>query len=156
MFEVENVKDFLNKRFGWLTPEGDLLVCAMHNHYAVLGEKYRTRYRELVDQHEATMTDILYSEQSDLSDDEYYHPAMHRFDPQNDAARDLENELYGEGYLRLGILMINALPVLDVYGSRFGVEKHKTGIDFLFDVGDFDRVLVTVPGSLKAKVFRNR
>lgn len=154
MFEVETVKDLLAKRFGWLTPEGVLLVCSLHHHYAVLGEKYRDRYRTLVEEHTTSMYSQLDAEQADLAEDEYYHPAMHRFDPENDAARDLEQELYGEGFLRLGIMKVTGKgDALEVYGLQVGIDKNFRGIEFLFDVGDFDRVLWNEPhgyGSRKA------
>ena len=144
MIELETLKDFMTRRYGWLSPDGDLVVCSMYHHYEALGSEYSERYKELVDHYTEEMHSILDDEQSSLEEDEYYHPSMHRFNPHSDAADDLEKELYGKGYLRLGFFFERKKSSsMEAYGLESGIERHREVLKFIFEMCDLEKVIWT-------------
>lgn len=153
------MKLFLQTKFGWITPTGSLIACTMYNHYAALGDRYRARYRELCDHYTEEMHNILYAEQQ--NSDDYYHPAMHRFDPENDAARDLEKEIYGEGYVRLGCYKSGGKKIVELMCKESSLDKNKEAIDMIYEIGEFDRLIWTNSSSdrwtrAKQKILKDR
>lgn len=145
MFDLELVKDFDKRMFGWITPEHTLVVCDMYKHYEALGEKYRARYKELCDMYRDQMNDMLASEQENLSDDDYYHPAMHRFDPESDAGSDIQDELYAAGYIRLGMYKDykDTKRKLEAYGDDNFMYVYLEELTFLFDMLDCETLYFT-------------
>jgi hypothetical protein len=146
--DITVVEEFLKLRFGWITPTGELIACELYSHWAALGDKYRERYEELVSDYNHDVDRQLNAEQEAAGDDGYYHPAMHRFDAHGDSVRTLEDELYGEGYVRLGIILprVRTEPRdLEAYGVAEGIERHRELLDFLYDVGEFRKLIWSKP-----------
>ncbi len=128
--DVEQLKQFKEMKFGWITPENDIISCKLHRHIDVLPSVYKARYQELLDRHYEYMNATLDAEQENLSDDEYYHPAMHRFNPHADAMVDILNELYEVGYVRIGYYG----DVLEVSGDKDRIGLLSDQLSFMVDV----------------------
>lgn len=87
---------------GWLTAEGDLLPCTLHNHLEALATvpRFAEAY-ERYDQIRRSNAEDMQRDLESLEPDE--HPAMHRFDGMDDDARDeLMKVAYTAGWIRLG------------------------------------------------------
>lgn len=128
--DPEMMKKLAELCFGWITPENTILPCASCTHIKVLPSTYQARYDELCDRYIDQMNEILNEEQQNLTDDDYYHPAMHRFSPELDAMFEFLAEVYEEGYVRIGYYS----KVLEVCGNKDRIESLSNELDFIVDV----------------------
>lgn len=99
---TEDIKALKATGFGWMTPEGEILACTLHEHLTVLADRPDVgvdyaAYKAQIDLNAQIMDDTL----SSLGEDD--HPEMHRFDGMDDDARDaLISAAYHKGWIRLG------------------------------------------------------
>lgn len=110
---------------GWIFPDGSVVLCETHEHYRALPAEYQDRYAELLEIYKEEM----YAELDSLGPDE--HPAMHRFDPENDTARELLREIAQKGFLRLGVWrQVDGLKI-ELDGQQDGVRLHHDVIAYM-------------------------
>jgi hypothetical protein len=142
--DYDALGEFSKLKFGWVFPDGKLVACRLYDHYEVLGAKYKDRYRELVDDYQRSMNDQLDQEQEEAGDG-YYHPAMHRFDPEGDAQHDVIHELYRDGYLRVGTGKSGKNIFLEFEGTRAAFDRNRELAKAMFELLDYSECFLAIP-----------
>lgn len=101
--KTQDIKALLDTRFGWLTPQGDLVACALHDHLSALSDV--PELATDVAEHAETLSENqsrVDEHQMSLEPDE--HPEMHQFSGMDDDANlKLTLAAYRLGWIRLGM-----------------------------------------------------
>ena len=134
---VEDIRDFQNRKAGWIKPDNSYVFCDYLKHFEVLGleEKYQRYYEE--------QSDLDYEQvrmEEEDSEDEYYHPAWHRFDASGVARQRLYEELIDEGYVRIGLFTHSRKNYIEVEGKKSRFNELEKDFKFIKDVMEIDNI----------------
>lgn len=132
------IKKFRRECMGWLSPQGELHVCLLHQHLDVLEKLglFPEEFRVL-DQWKDEDAESLESFLSQFGPDD--HVEWHHYESNHDyeripkQQRRIANLAYKAGWVRLGYSSQRSNPFVEAEGTKEALHKHADAAGFIAD-----------------------